>query len=192
MSEIAAEAAYSTRSAWLKPVEDTHTFGGMALRAVSDHVRMFAEAFDTQRPPLYGHLVLARSALEGSVVSAWLSEPGITPLDRIKRGLCERLYSANEVKRLNLESDAPERVAELQADAASFGWEAKFDRGKPVVDGTTRPSVGTASPGFLSTIRKPASAGCSGTGFRPSCTSRGGASSGRSCSQPANRTARGS
>jgi hypothetical protein len=143
MRELAAENDYRSQSSWQNPITDTHTFGAMTLRAVADNVSTFATAFSGEHPPLYGHLVVARSALEASVVSAWLNEPGIAYLDRIKRGMCERLYSANEVKKLWLTPDAAEKLAEIKANAANFGWDTRFGPGgKPVVDETKRPSVG--------------------------------------------------
>jgi hypothetical protein len=143
MRELAAEDDYRSRSSWQNPITDTHMFGEMTLRAACDYVRSFATALTAERPPLYGHLVLARSALESSVVSAWLNEPDIAYVERVKRGLCERLYSANEIKNLELTPGAAEEVTQLEADATSFGWKSHFGRGgKPEVDKTKRPSVG--------------------------------------------------
>jgi hypothetical protein len=143
MRELSAENGYRSQSSWQNPITDTHMFGEATLRAASDYVRSFATVFTAERPPLYGHLTLARSALESSVVSAWLNEPDIAYAERVKRGLCERLYSANEVKNLKLSPDAAEEVTQLEADATSFGWKSHFGRGgKPEVDGTKRPSVG--------------------------------------------------
>jgi hypothetical protein len=141
MGELAAEEEYRRKSSWQNPISDSHMVGAMTLRAVADYVRTFAEAFNANRPPVYGHLVVARSALEASVVSAWLNEPNIAYLERVKRGMCELLYSANEVERLEL-PPSDRSVAAIKADATNFGWEARVDRGRPVVDGTKRPSVG--------------------------------------------------
>lgn len=142
MRELAAEDDYRSQSSWQNPITDTHMFGGATLRAASDYVRTFATAFTAERPPLYGHLTLARSVLESSVVSAWLNQPDIAYVERIKRGLCELIYSANEVKNLELSPDAAKELTQLEADATSFGWKSHFNRGKPEVDGTKRPSVG--------------------------------------------------
>lgn len=117
--------------------------GGMTLQAATDYVRGLAELFDSSHPPVYAHLTLARAALEASVVSAWLSEPGITTLDRIKRGLSEFLYSAREVKDLDLGPDAAAKVAWWSAVAESFEWEVAGARGRPTIDGTRRPRIGT-------------------------------------------------
>jgi hypothetical protein len=141
MGERAEEPSYSKRSAWDQPVADTHMFGAMTLRAASDYLRGFAELFDSDRPPLYAHLTVARAALESAVVCTWLSEPGITSLERIKRGLCEMLYSANEVNELDLDSDGPERVTFWKDVAASFGWTVDNSRTKPIIDGARRPRI---------------------------------------------------
>jgi hypothetical protein len=87
-------------------------------------------------------VVLGRSAFEAAVVSAWLSEPGISSVDRIKRGLCEQLYSALEVDRLRLPADDRARVARWRAVAENFGWSIDISRrSNPTVDGTRRPRV---------------------------------------------------
>lgn len=113
----------------------------MTLRAATDFVRTFASAIVAPRIPLYGHLVVARSALEASVVSLWLNEAATTPLDRIKRGLCERLYSAHEVARLQVDAPGGATTDQLADVAERFGWDVRMERGRPVVDGARRPSV---------------------------------------------------
>lgn len=140
--ELEAEQQFRDRSNWQNPIADTHTFGRITLRAAADQARTFAEAFDAPRPPLYGHLAVARAALEASVVAAWLNEPGIAYLDRVKRGMCERLYSASEVNQLGIQAGADTTLAQYEADAISFGWQSSFDdAGKPSVDGMSRPSI---------------------------------------------------
>jgi hypothetical protein len=150
MGEINDEQTYRRRSCWEHPATDSHNLGALSLRAASDYVRTFAAAFDTDKAPLYGHLVLARSALEACVVTSWLSEVGITSLERIKRGLSEYVYSATEVARLKLRDDADGTVRWWVGVADSFGWAvtdrqrnawSQKRRGKPLVDGVGRPSV---------------------------------------------------
>jgi hypothetical protein len=85
--ELDGEQKYSATSTWEKPITDCHTFGAMSLRAATDNVRGFGTLFTGGQPPLYPHLVLGRSALEGAVISEWLSDPSVEPLERIKRGL---------------------------------------------------------------------------------------------------------
>jgi hypothetical protein len=144
MRELAAEGEYRARSGgWEHPMTDTHTFGRTALWAGADCVRTFAAAFaGAARPPLYGHLVLARTALEASVVASWLNEPGVGHDERVKRGLCEVLYNAREVRRLGLSSDADALLTQAEEWVEHFGWAATFPYGKPDISGTKRRSVG--------------------------------------------------
>ena len=139
--ELDSEPQYSAISTWEKPITDTYTFGAMSLRAATDNLRGFGTLFASDQPPLYPHLVLGRSAFEGAVVSEWLSEPSVEPHERVKRGLCEQLYSAKEVEELNLQPGAPSRVAEWVAVAHSFGWTPNLSRSRPIIDGTKRPRV---------------------------------------------------
>lgn len=141
MNDRGEEQNYRSRSDWEQPITDTHAFGALTLRAATDHVRGIAELFDSARPPLYAYLTLARAALESAVVSAWLSEPGIACLERIKRGLCEMLYSANEINELGLAPGGPEQVEFWKGVGASFGWTIDDSRTKPIVGGTRRPRV---------------------------------------------------
>ena len=150
MREIGDEQGYKQRSSWTGPITDTHGLGGLTLHAAADYVRTFAESFSTESVPTYGHLVVAWSALESSVVSWWLSEPGIARDERVKRGLSEFLYSASEVFRLKLRPDGAEEVKEWTTRAADLGWAATdYDgkpwkprsRGTPRVDGVERPSM---------------------------------------------------
>ncbi len=151
MREISDELGYRDRSAgWEGPITDTHGLGALTLRAAADYVRSFAEAFSAGHAPLYGHLVLARSALESSVVCSWLSEAGIARDARVKRGLSEYIYSGVEVGWLGLDPDADKHLAAWVGSAASLGWSVTDrngrawgpkSRGKPRVDGVGRPST---------------------------------------------------
>lgn len=147
MSDLFAEADLQRRCGddWLTPVKDAHTFGGMTLMAASDYGHCYASLFDTglERAPVYGHLAIARAGLEACIVSSWLNEPGIETVERVKRALCELIYSAWEVKRLELEGDdkTTELLASLMRISESFGWTLSDDRGKPKLDTTRRPSI---------------------------------------------------
>jgi hypothetical protein len=142
MEEIAVEAQFAARSeGWREPIRDTHTFGGMTLTAAADFARSFAVLLDADSTPVYGHLVVARSVFDASVVAAWLNNPKADATERVKRGLCEQLYSAMELVRLRLEDDAAERRDFWKARAAALDWTVKTPNSKPVIDGTSRPSV---------------------------------------------------
>jgi hypothetical protein len=149
LKELASEDDYRARSGWENPITDTHSFGSMTLWAAADYVRSFATTLGGQRPPIYGHLALARDALEASVVSFWLNEREIAYDERVKRGLCEVIYSASEVKKLGLTDDAKAALAEKEEWAAGFGWEFRFVYGKPEIDGTKRRSVPDGIRGLL-------------------------------------------
>jgi hypothetical protein len=145
MSDLAAEGKYAERFGddWLGPVRDTQTFGGMTLVAASDYGDCYADLFTGARAPVYGHLVVARAALEACVVSSWLNDPKIETEERIKRGLCELFYSTWEVRRLKVEEEgAAANVEAYERMASQSGWEVKNNRGKPVISGTQRPSIG--------------------------------------------------
>jgi hypothetical protein len=143
LRELAEDPAFGTMSSWREPLRDTQVMGALTLRAAADMTRAFAESFDAERPPVWAHLNLAKSSLEASVVAAWLNEPGIAYEERIRRGLCERLFSAEQIRRLGLDHGT-EQVTALELDASGFGWETSFDpTGKPCVGGTTRPPIGT-------------------------------------------------
>jgi hypothetical protein len=150
MAEISDESSYSKRSGWDTPFSDTHVLGALTLRASADYLRVFAETFNGAQAPLYGHLALARAALESSVVCWWLSEPGLARDERVKRGLSEYLYSAVEEQRLRLASDGWQHVETMIEHAIRLGWDVtdydgdswkRKSRGKPRVDQVTRPSV---------------------------------------------------
>lgn len=152
MKELGDEPHYAARSSWDGPITDTLAMGGLTLRAANDYVRTFAEALAADRPPIYGHLVVARAALESSVVSAWLNEDGIARDERVKRGLSEYTYAAVEEERLGLRDDTAmvdgwiARAAALErhvTDHNGNAWSHK-SRGKPVVDGVGRPSTAAA------------------------------------------------
>jgi hypothetical protein len=112
----------------------------MTLMAAADFARSFAVLVDADSTPVYGHLVVARSVLDACVVAAWLNDPKADATERVKRGLCEQLYSAMELVRLRLEDDAVERRDYWKVRAAALGWSVKPNT-KPVIDGTSRPSV---------------------------------------------------
>ena len=118
--------------------------GGATLQASTDYVRALAELFGTGHPPLYAHLTLARASLEASVVSAWLNDPAIATIERMKRGLCEFIYSAREVNELGLSADAAETLEWWNTVADSFGWTVEGVRGRPTIDGARRPRIGAS------------------------------------------------
>jgi hypothetical protein len=106
-----------------------------------DFLEIFAVLLDADSTPVYGHLVVARSVFDACIVAAWLNDPTTDTTERVKRGLCEQLYSAMELVRLRLEDDAAERRDYWKERAAALGWTANVSSNKPVIEGTSRPSV---------------------------------------------------
>ena len=132
MKELAAEAGYADKSDWKGLIQDTHTFGGVTLRA-GDRLRpVVRDIFDASVTPMYGHLVLGRSALEVSVVSRWLNDPDIAFDVRVKRGMAEQVYNAQELTRLKLDpADAKQREDYWQAVANAYNWPLAGGRSRP-------------------------------------------------------------
>jgi len=144
ISDISHENGFIARwgDDWPTPVQDAHTFGGMMLMAATDFGYSYASLFTGDRAPVYGHLALARAGLEASIVGSWISDPKIETEQRLKRTLCEQLYSAMEVKRLKIDKGiASANVERFKRCAMAMDWAVGEQGRKPVVDGTTRPSV---------------------------------------------------
>jgi hypothetical protein len=145
MSDLQAEAKFAARLGedWLDPVRDTQTFGGMTLTAATDYGQCYAQLFTGGRAPVFGHLVVARAGLEASVISSWLNDPQIETEERIKRGLCELVYSTSEVRRLGIDGEnVAANMAPYTRMASALGWGIRDRRGKPEIGGTQRPSIG--------------------------------------------------
>ncbi|HKI17090.1 MAG TPA: hypothetical protein VKA15_04395 [Isosphaeraceae bacterium] len=141
-AELAAETTYSRSPDWDRPLADVQSLGGIVLLAAADYGRSFAVLFEGTHAPVYGHLAVARAALEACVVAAWLNEPAIEVPERIKRGLRELVYSAHEEIRLNIDrAAAKHRKSKWKEVAQSFGWAVTEKDRLPVVDGVGRPSV---------------------------------------------------
>jgi hypothetical protein len=130
------------RSRWDGPITDTHSMGGVTLLAAVDYARSFAELFTTPRTPVFGHSALARAALEASMVSGWLNQPGIEPWARVGRGLWEQVKSAAELAEAAREPSehnddetaerkqsererAQERKARWRKVALDLGWQVQ-------------------------------------------------------------------
>jgi hypothetical protein len=154
MREIQDDASYGARSGLDDPFTVIHSLGGLALLAATDHVRAYGDAFGENsngaKISTYAHLVVARAALEASVVSAWLNEPGVARDERMKRGLSEFIYSAVEQQRVRYQPGGWARAREWIEHATNLGWAVtdwggdtwgRDSRGDPQVDGVMRPGI---------------------------------------------------
>lgn len=124
MRELACEEVrFVGRSNWLRPVKDAHSFGGVTLLATGDYVRSYAALLQQEETPVYGHLAVARGAMEAAGVCHWLNDPSIGTEERVKRALSERLYSARELGRFKVRREQSQRqLAEIRATATALGW----------------------------------------------------------------------
>jgi hypothetical protein len=99
MRELAEESRFV--GAWgQEPVRACHTMATVLLVGAEDHARSITELLLLERAPLYGHVVLARSALEMSARVLWLCEVGIGVRLRVARGYTDALDNLNEQRRL--------------------------------------------------------------------------------------------
>jgi hypothetical protein len=140
---VLEEERYGKWSSWTRPLSDTHSLGSVLLDAAADNVRCYATLFDQERAPVFGHLVIARAALETCVYSTWLNDPTLDAVERMKRGLAEQIHSAREQQRITRFRAHGKRVeSELEAVAAKFRWTVKSKGAE--VGGARRPWMRTA------------------------------------------------
>jgi len=151
---VAQKQKYSEVVGWDEPVTDAHSFGGFTLLAATDYAQGLAGLFAAGPPPVYAHLVLTRAVLEACVVSAWLNDPTVDVDERVRRALCEHVYSAMEVKRLGITGDAAERVRAWKTTAKALGWNAETPHNRrPTVGGSQRPSTADGIDALLTAGR---------------------------------------
>jgi len=108
-------------------------------------LRAYAALFDTDRPPVYGHLVLVRAVVEASVVSAWLNDASIGVEERVRRGLVERIHSARQQQRIKDFRPKGKQVEnDMKTVAHVFGWPLHLGDSTADIEvaGTRRPSPG--------------------------------------------------
>ncbi|MDA8317869.1 MAG: hypothetical protein M0010_22290 [Actinomycetota bacterium] len=144
MEELAREATdFSSKSIWTGPVTDTHALAGILLLASGDFARSYATLLVAERTPVYGHLSVVRSALEAGVVGEWLNDPSIGVVERIRRGLAERYYSAREQMRFPATREhGREQVVHIKSVATAYGWTASGAKQRDAtINGSGRPSV---------------------------------------------------
>jgi hypothetical protein len=145
------EPGGAVRSRTMGEARDGYTRHGFddPLRRRADYAQSFVESLGASRTPVVGHLALARAALESAVIAWWLNDPEVGIVDRAKRGLCEQLYSAQELKKLKIPSDkSSERIGHWKGIATDLGWSVRQVNGKPLVGDESRPSI----PGSLDTL----------------------------------------
>lgn len=99
MAELNAEAGF--RGSWgNEPVRQVHNAGEMLIAAAEESIECGCRLLSQEPLPVFGHIVLARAALEACGRAQWLYEPEIDVRRRVARGMTERLYSLEAQARL--------------------------------------------------------------------------------------------
>lgn len=99
MSEFAEAKKYA--GGWgAEPIRDAHSSAGVLLFAAEDHIISIGKLFDDDPVPVFSHSVLARSALEASLLASWLMDLKIGPRERIARYMTRDLADKEALERL--------------------------------------------------------------------------------------------
>ena len=137
MAELAEEASYRGDSPWGQdPVQAAHNTAQLLAFGANDCARAMIRLLDSESPPVYAHIVLARAVLEHAGRAWWLLDPRIGVRLRIARGMNERLNGLSEQGRLPLNDEdktrAKTRRAALFAEAERHGFrKVRRDRSTP-------------------------------------------------------------
>jgi hypothetical protein len=140
MDELANQTEYAGR--WsTDPMRLAQSAAGLCLHATEDHLETLCTVLDACpgaehfRAPIFGHMPLARAAVETSGRAGWLLEPGIPYSRRATRGVAELFYSRWE----NSRATGDDRFfaslkVEVEAECKARGLAFDFDRGRVTVD----------------------------------------------------------
>lgn len=103
MREVGEEGKFG--GSWgSEPVRSCYSAAGVLLAAAEDHARSITELLFLERAPLFGHVVLARSALESTSRVLWLSQLGIGVRSRVARSYTDALDNLYQLSRLSGQS----------------------------------------------------------------------------------------
>jgi hypothetical protein len=143
MAELADEHRFA--GGWGKePVRDSHSASWLFLGAADDMIRSLCRLFEGGATPVYGHIPLARAAVEACARAAWLAEPGVGVKKRVARGVSERLYSLGEVAKLPGAPDNSDRRRRILDEADKQGFARFSTRGQTIVSLEERRKGNTA------------------------------------------------
>ena len=106
--------------------------GAIFIGAAGEYLMSLSQVFSTPMA-LYGFQVLTRSLVEASARAWWLLEPTIDPRERVARAAVERLFSLNEVEKVERAADRGpeehfERSMNLRVQLAQLGLAEDFDK----------------------------------------------------------------
>lgn len=128
-------------------LEDSYRTAELYGASVKDHMLALADAIENERP--FAMASLARAVVEPAARSIWLLEPGIEPLERVRRLVNDILYAAYEHETLWAdESRVPDNAdiyAKIKKEATARGLPysdpvRKANKFTPARLGVPRPS----------------------------------------------------
>lgn len=144
MAELATEAKWSVPS-WKEPVRNAHSYGGMLLYLIAEHLAAYAAIVERAGVgPRFAHMPVVRAALEAVPIAHWLWDTSIGPEQRVRRSITYRLHSGrqgNKMLRLpGAQKDSDRAIESCLEYAAAQGWTlGKDGDGRDTVGGEAIP-----------------------------------------------------
>jgi hypothetical protein len=127
-------------------VHAAHSNASILRFAATDQVRQFAKMFRSPPVPVYAHLSVARSALESSALSYWLSIRNLDVTARVQRYEAVRLNNGLQLERSKipkLKQHGKPLIAKVRAEGATRGWKVIANNSRVVVGDQQLPSIGS-------------------------------------------------
>ena len=102
MAELSQERFYA--GGWgAHPVADAHSLSWTLVAVAENLIRSLCSLYESPTEAhVYAHVILGRAIVEGAARGAWLAAPDIDVRRRVARGQTERLYSLNEVLKIEM------------------------------------------------------------------------------------------
>ena len=106
--------------------------GGIFIGAAGEYLMSLRQVFSSPMA-LYGFQVLTRSLVEASARAWWLLDAAISPRERVARAAVERLFSLNEVEKVERAAERGpeehyERSMKLRVQLAQLGLAEDLDK----------------------------------------------------------------
>lgn len=143
-SPYAADLNASSSPAWGKaPMETAQSYAAMHAASADDHLAALRRLLEEPLPVL-ADLTVARGAVESSARTWWCYEPELPSIERLARGMTERLHARWRGRQLRAAmGEAPTDTAvEQRLITAAEGEGLKtFTKGHPWAVGQPRPNV---------------------------------------------------
>jgi hypothetical protein len=127
-------------------VHAAHSNASILRFAATDQLRQFAKMFRSAPVPVYAHLSVARSALESSALSYWLSIHSLDAVARVQRYEAVRLNNGLQLERSKIpefREHGKSLLAKVRAEGATRGWKVIANNSRVVVGEQQLPSIGS-------------------------------------------------